>query len=180
MLKLLLSVDQFGVPFQPIVQNDSKLFKSLVGGIFTIVIYSLTLAYFVYVVYRWQNGLTLPTISSQSVIQDGYHEFEFEYSPITVQLIGLQGVETLKNKRVYSPKVTQYVGTKQSGLYTLDKEVDCGGSAEEGIIQTVCLDVRQKSTIQFGSQEGDTTLFFYLYRCDPLQEADCASDHEIE
>ena len=66
LMDILKKLDQFGVMFTlPIKYKDMK-YKSALGGLATIILYSCNLAYFIYKIYLWQTRQILPTITSQT------------------------------------------------------------------------------------------------------------------
>jgi hypothetical protein len=49
--KGLRKLDQFGVVFSPYVRKDDKKFKTSIGGVISVILYSVALTYFIYVMY---------------------------------------------------------------------------------------------------------------------------------
>jgi hypothetical protein len=47
---LLTKIDQFGVSLTPSIKTDNKQYKSMIGGVTSIIIYTLSLAYFLYII----------------------------------------------------------------------------------------------------------------------------------
>jgi hypothetical protein len=54
-------LDQFGVKFNPTIQKN-KLFKTNLGAVLSIIVYSLSALYFGYTCYLWGTGNILPKI----------------------------------------------------------------------------------------------------------------------
>jgi hypothetical protein len=48
MKNYLKRIDNFGASFQPLINTESE-HKSIIGGLFTLIVYGTSLAYFVFV-----------------------------------------------------------------------------------------------------------------------------------
>ena len=57
--------DLFGSLFNFNINRNDKYYKSVIGGITSFLLYSCSLAYFIYKIYLWSSGLILPNITSQ-------------------------------------------------------------------------------------------------------------------
>ena len=69
-LKLLKEVDQFGAIFRPTIKLKSSEYKTLLGGVISIIIYGLSFGYFVYGIQQWASDQILPTIAEFKQIID--------------------------------------------------------------------------------------------------------------
>lgn len=49
MIHYLSKIDNFGAEFKPRITHSEKEHKSIIGGVFTLVVYAVCLAYFVFV-----------------------------------------------------------------------------------------------------------------------------------
>ncbi|KAM3133457.1 hypothetical protein pb186bvf_014461 [Paramecium bursaria] len=65
-LRILKTLDLFGVPYKTKISIDEEEQKSLLGGIITAILYGVSFAYFIYVLYQWKLGNILPATSSMS------------------------------------------------------------------------------------------------------------------
>ncbi|CAD8144987.1 unnamed protein product [Paramecium pentaurelia] len=64
--KFFRKIDSFGVDFNPAINNKMSFsYKTILGGIFTLIIYSLSAAYFVYEMYRWMNMDMVPIVTTE-------------------------------------------------------------------------------------------------------------------
>ncbi|KAM3133672.1 hypothetical protein pb186bvf_014218 [Paramecium bursaria] len=69
-LSLIREADQFGAVFKPSIKLRSQEYKTLLGGLLSIVIYGLSFSYFVYGIYQWQTNQILPGIVSYDAVQE--------------------------------------------------------------------------------------------------------------
>lgn len=51
MINYLSKIDNFGAEFKPRIINEEHEHRSILGGIFTLLVYSVCAAYFTFVVY---------------------------------------------------------------------------------------------------------------------------------
>ncbi|CAD8060177.1 unnamed protein product [Paramecium primaurelia] len=62
----LRKTDTFGVKFNPAINNKMNFtYKTFLGGLFSLIIYSLSAAYFVYEMYRWMNMDMVPIVTTE-------------------------------------------------------------------------------------------------------------------
>ncbi|CAD8126008.1 unnamed protein product [Paramecium sonneborni] len=136
MLKLLENLDQFGVAFQPTLKYSKTQHRTALGGIMSIVLYGLSLAYLFYVFYQWQSGLSLPKITITQKVQrnqvlelkETYVQFEsrkFEFTqidPFNPEAIILQpAIYYLKNGFLIEPPIAINVTYElKSQFYTVN------------------------------------------------------------
>ncbi|CAK65549.1 unnamed protein product (macronuclear) [Paramecium tetraurelia] len=69
-MKTLKNADFFGVPFVQNIDHGQTKYKSTFGGIITITIFSVSLAYVIWIGYLWQTNQMSPKISRQNYISD--------------------------------------------------------------------------------------------------------------
>lgn len=74
-LQKFKQIDQFGAVYKPSVHHDAAEYRSVGGGIATLLIYGLSAAYFLYYVYLWWTNQLLPKITNA-----GSRETELELS----------------------------------------------------------------------------------------------------
>lgn len=55
-MNYLSKVDMFGSPYIPNLKDSGKKYRSPVGGILTLIVYSLSLLYFIYKMYLLLDG----------------------------------------------------------------------------------------------------------------------------
>lgn len=60
-MKFIKLIDQFGVNFTPNIIKDESQFKTTFGGFMTLLIYTLSAMYSIYILYLWVNGNIPPT-----------------------------------------------------------------------------------------------------------------------
>ena len=51
MIHYLSKIDNFGAEFKPRITNDEHEHRSIIGGVFTLTVYSVCFAYFTFVIY---------------------------------------------------------------------------------------------------------------------------------
>ncbi|CAK65511.1 unnamed protein product (macronuclear) [Paramecium tetraurelia] len=69
-MKILKQADCFGVPFVQNIDDSQTKYKSTLGGIITITIFTASLAYVFWIGYLWQTNQMSPKISRQNYISD--------------------------------------------------------------------------------------------------------------
>ncbi|KAM3136069.1 hypothetical protein pb186bvf_011874 [Paramecium bursaria] len=82
-------LDLFGSVFTLNINRNDKEFRSIIGGITSFLLYSCSLAYFIYKIYLWSSGLIQPNINSQSTSFD-YQEYAFQTPPIGINMFTSQ------------------------------------------------------------------------------------------
>ncbi|CAD8193642.1 unnamed protein product [Paramecium octaurelia] len=85
MIKLLQKLDQFGVAFQPSIKYSTSQYKTCWGGIMSILLYGLSLAYLIYIIIQWRTGQMLPKITTSSKLENN-EQFELDEKFVEVQL----------------------------------------------------------------------------------------------
>ncbi|CAD8203765.1 unnamed protein product [Paramecium pentaurelia] len=136
MLKLLENLDQFGVAFQPTLRYSKTQHRTVLGGIMSILLYGLSLAYLCYVFFLWKSGLTLPKITitqkinqnqvlelKETYVQFESRKFEFTYiDPFNPQAIILQpAIYYLKNGVLIEPPIPIFISQElNSKFYTIN------------------------------------------------------------
>ncbi|CAD8060359.1 unnamed protein product [Paramecium primaurelia] len=68
MFHYLSKIDNFGAEFKPRITNSEHEHKSIIGGVFTLLVYGVCLAYFIFVLQQWQTGQILPKILIESSV----------------------------------------------------------------------------------------------------------------
>lgn len=65
-INIFRKIDSFGVEFNPAINNKMHFsYKTILGGIFSLIIYSLSAAYFVYEMYRWMSMDMVPIVTTE-------------------------------------------------------------------------------------------------------------------
>lgn len=62
--EFLRRIDQFGASYKPSYVLGEVQFKTSLGGLLSIVLYGLSLAYLIYELIMWKSGKILPRITS--------------------------------------------------------------------------------------------------------------------
>ncbi|CAK73207.1 unnamed protein product (macronuclear) [Paramecium tetraurelia] len=111
-LNTIEKIDIFGVPICLLSNSNNQRYQSKVGGIITIVLSSVSLAYFLYVITLWINNQIAPSISSkQKTI--GYAEFQLPESMIELNLEDFTGdVDPFKKvNNIITPLLVTFINT---------------------------------------------------------------------
>ncbi|CAD8064388.1 unnamed protein product [Paramecium sonneborni] len=66
----LRSIDFFGAPLVQHIDRDQSIYKSIFGGIMTLLICSASLSYAIWVIYQWQTNQYSPKISSSAFVSN--------------------------------------------------------------------------------------------------------------
>ncbi|CAD8214678.1 unnamed protein product [Paramecium pentaurelia] len=85
-LNTIDKMDIFGVPIHLLTNEKAYQFQSKVGGIITLIVGSVSFAYFLYVIVQWINNQIPPNISFQQETI-GYAQFELQQSMIELILL---------------------------------------------------------------------------------------------
>lgn len=62
--EFLRRIDQFGASYKPSYAYGEAQYKTSLGGLLSIVLYGLSLAYLVYELILWREGKILPKVTS--------------------------------------------------------------------------------------------------------------------
>jgi hypothetical protein len=62
LISFLRTIDAGGATANFNIKGSDKQYKTIFGGSISLLIYCLSLAYFVYVIYLWGTGLLIPKI----------------------------------------------------------------------------------------------------------------------
>ncbi|CAK68736.1 unnamed protein product (macronuclear) [Paramecium tetraurelia] len=182
-MHLLRNIDQFGVTYQQEIVKDEKEYKSVMGGMTSLLLYTLSFAYFIYKIFLWLNGDILPRVSSQRSSQS-YAEVEFDYDPIMFQIAGMSGNQNIdpfsKTENIITPYFSYIddivISQKQSFL---DSAVS---PAREGISssvvpQNLTLILNQKG-ISDQTPKYQRQLMILFERCNRTEFSNCASQEK--
>ncbi|CAD8060861.1 unnamed protein product [Paramecium primaurelia] len=88
MMKIFSAIDKidiFGVPIPLLTSTNEYKYQSKIGGILSILLASISLTYFFYIVVQWSNNLISPNVSSKQKIIN-YTEFSFSEPLIEINL----------------------------------------------------------------------------------------------
>ncbi|CAD8092881.1 unnamed protein product [Paramecium sonneborni] len=70
--EFLRRIDQFGASYKPSYAHGEVQFKTSLGGLLSVVLYGLSLAYLIYELILWNSGKILPKITSLQTKIDTY------------------------------------------------------------------------------------------------------------
>ncbi|TNV74655.1 hypothetical protein FGO68_gene17255 [Halteria grandinella] len=87
------NLDQFGVVFKPSITQDTE-YKTVLGGILSIILYGVSLGYFIQQLVQWQQGQLLPKITiSSEVISDQKYYFSNPILSIQMNQFGDNSID---------------------------------------------------------------------------------------
>ncbi|CAD8074824.1 unnamed protein product [Paramecium sonneborni] len=75
MIHSLSKIDNFGAEFKQRIIHSEQEHKSIIGGLFTLLVYSICTAYFIFVLQQWASGQILPKILIESTVS-AFEKFE--------------------------------------------------------------------------------------------------------
>ncbi|CAD8194939.1 unnamed protein product [Paramecium pentaurelia] len=75
-MKYVKMADIFGVQFKQEIHKDEKLQKSVFGGVLSIIVTSVSLGYFIYIMDQWRNSNILPK-STNIIKAENYSSIQF-------------------------------------------------------------------------------------------------------
>ncbi|CAD8089110.1 unnamed protein product [Paramecium sonneborni] len=70
--EFLRRIDQFGASYKPSYAHGEVQFKTSLGGLLSVLLYGLSLAYLIYELILWNSGKILPKITSQQTKIETY------------------------------------------------------------------------------------------------------------
>ncbi|CAD8193640.1 unnamed protein product [Paramecium octaurelia] len=113
--KFLRELDQFGVVFKPSITQDSE-YKTVLGGILSILLYGVSLGYFIYQFVIWKEGGMLPKITvSSEVIQNQQIYFEEPLFSIKMRKMNDTKIDPFNPESIVMlPLIFQYVNGQLS------------------------------------------------------------------
>ncbi|CAD8112877.1 unnamed protein product [Paramecium sonneborni] len=112
LLNTIEKYDIFGVPISLLTNAKSSLYQSKLGGIVTLIIGSISLSYFLYVIIQWINHQIPPIVSAkQQTIS--YAEFQLSNSIIELELQDFLGdVDPFrKENNIITPNLYRILNT---------------------------------------------------------------------
>ncbi|CAD8064392.1 unnamed protein product [Paramecium sonneborni] len=130
-ISLLRSIDFFGAPLVQHIDREQSIYKSIFGGIMTLLICSASLSYAIWVIYLWQTNQYSPKISSSvyvsnfelldlnyDVLKVYYYKYEenlidpFEANVLLPMIIYTDNFKLTDKKRLDFSNQTTYYGNK--------------------------------------------------------------------
>ncbi|CAD8115770.1 unnamed protein product [Paramecium primaurelia] len=108
--KFLRDLDQFGVVFKPSITSDSE-YKTVLGGILSILLYGISLGYFIYQFVIWKEGGMLPKITiSSEVIENQQIQFDEPLFSIRMRKMNDTNIDPFNPQNIIMlPLIFQYV-----------------------------------------------------------------------
>ncbi|CAD8213717.1 unnamed protein product [Paramecium octaurelia] len=108
--KFLRDLDQFGVVFKPSITQDSE-YKTVLGGILSILLYGISLGYFIYQFAIWKEGGMLPKITvSSEVIENQQIQFDEPLFSIRMRKMNDTNIDPFNPQNIVMlPLIFQYV-----------------------------------------------------------------------
>ncbi|CAD8145977.1 unnamed protein product [Paramecium octaurelia] len=79
----LRNADFFGTPFVQQINEKQSIYKSAIGGLITLIIFSASLAYTIWILYQWQTNQFSPKISHSLYISD-FKLIDFNYDIVKI------------------------------------------------------------------------------------------------
>ncbi|KAM3141451.1 hypothetical protein pb186bvf_006569 [Paramecium bursaria] len=178
---LITQIDAFGVPIQLRYKNKTQ-YQSMIGGIFSLIIYGTSLAYAIMVLAQWNSGNILAKTQTQTTtieqtiieLEKGFFQigifnaskndinpFRNESNIILPLLIGLVNTEYMQPIPIFSSSIKSYYDNSTRDIIQLNK-MNLSFSRTSGFAQRQYFLVLVKCTQQYIAGHGT-----------------CASDDEI-
>ncbi|CAD8192233.1 unnamed protein product [Paramecium pentaurelia] len=113
--KFLRELDQFGVVFKPSITSDSE-YKTVLGGILSILLYGVSLGYFIYQFVIWKEGGMLPKITvSSEVIETQQIYFDEPLFSIRMRKMNDTNIDPFNPQNIIMlPLIFQYINGQLS------------------------------------------------------------------
>ncbi|KAM3129556.1 hypothetical protein pb186bvf_018307 [Paramecium bursaria] len=176
-------IDQFGVPLTMKTFHGEKIFKSVFGGVITILIYAVSIAYLIFVLVQWTNGHIAPKISTKDSPLV-YANQTFKVGTIAFGLLNQTDDEIdpfSETNNIITPFILEYRGvgvTNYVPLFTDQKEVKYQSDHIFYGSKTIISPIDQY--LQFGF--GDFVSFMVIFKaCEQqyLKEGQYCASQEI-
>ncbi|CAD8145084.1 unnamed protein product [Paramecium pentaurelia] len=81
--KFLRNADFFGTPFLQQINQKQSLYQSAIGGFITLIIFSSSLSYAIWILYQWQTNQFNPKISQSLYVSD-FKQIDFNYDIVKI------------------------------------------------------------------------------------------------
>ncbi|CAK85539.1 unnamed protein product (macronuclear) [Paramecium tetraurelia] len=93
--EFLRRIDQFGASYKPSYSYGEVQFKTSLGGLLSIVLYGLSLAYLIYELILWKSGRILPKITS---LQTEIETYSLQFDKVTIASFCLRKHTSIHNQ----------------------------------------------------------------------------------
>ncbi|CAD8184334.1 unnamed protein product [Paramecium pentaurelia] len=93
--EFLRRIDQFGASYKPSYAHGEVQFKTSLGGLLSIVLYGLSLAYLIYELILWKSGKILPKITS---LQTEIETYSLQFDKVTIASFCLRKHTSIHNQ----------------------------------------------------------------------------------
>ncbi|KAL4463109.1 hypothetical protein ABPG74_007110 [Tetrahymena malaccensis] len=153
MSNFLKSLDLFPTPFFFNLQNNEQKRKTAFGGIVSIAVFSLSLAYFTYICYLYANNKIDPTVNySQKVINENFN-MTVQNNVIVLQIYLIDGkplsqLEAEKGVRYIIPSVSYQQPNPIVGEKALSTALSLIQCQDPDLSGLYCFDFTQISGMQ--------------------------------
>ncbi|CAD8083208.1 unnamed protein product [Paramecium sonneborni] len=93
--EFLRRIDQFGASYKPSYAYGEVQYKTSLGGLLSIILYGLSLAYLVYEIVLWRSGRILPKITS---LHTEIETYELSFDKVTIASFCLRRHKSITNQ----------------------------------------------------------------------------------
>ncbi|CAD8182502.1 unnamed protein product [Paramecium pentaurelia] len=115
MIKFIKSLDQFGVSFQPNIYYSTSEYKTVQGGVMSVLLYGLSFSYLIYMMVQWQQGQILPKVTTLSnYVPDYKLELNERFMQIEMRKYSYTSIDPFNPESVILQPVIYYFINGQS------------------------------------------------------------------
>ncbi|CAD8158692.1 unnamed protein product [Paramecium pentaurelia] len=178
-MQILRAADFFGVPFNQQIDSKQSIYKSAFGGLVTLLICSASLAYAVWVLYKWQNNQLSPKISNSIYVSD-FSLLDLNYDVIKLYYwrFGENQIDPFESK-ILLPLVMYTNGFNFTELQVISKSNEPPVDGRQYYLPKMSLGFQNFSGVLYTSSE----MYIQIARCSQIylkEDEKCASDELIE
>ncbi|KAL4486870.1 hypothetical protein ABPG72_009634 [Tetrahymena utriculariae] len=183
---MLRKIDTFSMPFQFSISGLEKTNKTFVGGFFTLIVYSLSIAYFIYITKLYFTTGYQPKVSTIDLSQnnDSFQVIDdsFAFNFFVQDQGNIQKYEKQTGKKYFSFLIYyQYYDTNENLKNTILNTIKC---SDPNLQEYLCIDfgsLPSQVTLKYNqaysnlNQEGFQIIFLHC-----SGDQNCADDQDQE
>ncbi|CAD8158690.1 unnamed protein product [Paramecium pentaurelia] len=178
-MKILRTADFFGAPFVQQIDPKQSIYKSAFGGLVTLLICSASLAYAIWVLYKWQNNQLSPKISNSMYVSD-FSLLDLNYDVIKLYYwrFGENQIDPFESK-ILLPLVMYTTNFSFSELQVIQMSNETSVDGTQYYLPKMSLAFQNISGVIYTSSE----MYIQIARCSQIylkEDEKCASDELIE
>ncbi|CAD8076294.1 unnamed protein product [Paramecium sonneborni] len=175
----LRNADFFGTPLFQQINQKQHLYRSAIGGLITLVIFTASLSYAIWIIYLWQTNQFSPKISNSLYVSD-FTQIDFNYDILKIYFWKYdQSFVDPFEEKVLLPimQYSNYDGSTKSSVIKMSTERTSDGN--KYLIPKLNFGEQYQNENVFIS--SDATLLFIICQDEYLEDGEqCASEEQFD